>query len=461
MRKILFLASLLFVFFSAARATHLRSGEIQVRQLSPDGLTVEVTIVVYTNTINTAVLFGGDQDRLDFGDGTSLLIPEQQNVLQPSLGSGVAMASYTIAHTYASQGAYLITYAEQNRNEGVLNMDESVNTMFYIETLITLKPGISYRTPDFLLPSIHHAVAGKPFSLSLSCVDSMGHQLFYETFTPKRAKNATVTNYTLPENFEINSFNGLITWDTKFNGAYTAGEYGFAVRVWQFDLEGVVIGYITRDFQVILEDGTSDGEIVDNVDLDENNRIYVPEDNTFELKVVATATETDNVMLSAYSELSEDVFQFTTYDSTTDEGISLKAAKLVVQNSNEIVRDLPYVITIRSRFESDGTVLANDLNYLFYTKDTELVMPEHPVTSTENEVSKAFFVYPNPTRDLIYFSEDANNLEFELWDTAGTIRQQGTAKPDTTADLHHLSPGLYLLVLKEKNKRSVVKIIRE
>src|SRR5262245_12623631 len=75
-------------------ATHLRSGEIQVQQVSLDKLTVRITISVFINTINTNVLFGGEDDWLDFGDGTRMLIPETQNTLRPDLGEGVAIAEF-------------------------------------------------------------------------------------------------------------------------------------------------------------------------------------------------------------------------------------------------------------------------------------------------------------------------------------------------------------------------------
>ncbi len=58
-------SSLIFVY--SAHATHLRAGQIEVKQIST--LTVKVTVTVFTNT-NSTVLFGGEQDMLNFGDGT-------------------------------------------------------------------------------------------------------------------------------------------------------------------------------------------------------------------------------------------------------------------------------------------------------------------------------------------------------------------------------------------------------
>ena len=64
-------------------ATHLRAGEITVERVSCNSLTFRITVTVFTNTINTNVLFGGEDDWLDFGDGHRMLIPEQENVPRP------------------------------------------------------------------------------------------------------------------------------------------------------------------------------------------------------------------------------------------------------------------------------------------------------------------------------------------------------------------------------------------
>ena len=60
----------LTIFTFQAQATHLRAGEITVRRDACNSLKFWITITVFTNTINTQVLFGGDDDILDFGDNS-------------------------------------------------------------------------------------------------------------------------------------------------------------------------------------------------------------------------------------------------------------------------------------------------------------------------------------------------------------------------------------------------------
>src|SRR5688572_11059263 len=98
----LFLISFLTVIVSiGSYATHLRAGEIIVERVSCNSLTFRITVTVFTNTINTNVLFGGEDDWLDFGDGTRMLVPETANTLRPDLGDGIATAQFTVLHTYS------------------------------------------------------------------------------------------------------------------------------------------------------------------------------------------------------------------------------------------------------------------------------------------------------------------------------------------------------------------------
>ncbi|HEY9489582.1 MAG TPA: hypothetical protein VIQ51_14665, partial [Chryseosolibacter sp.] len=79
MNRKLFLRSLYLSFILitsfvySGYATHLRAGEITVERVNcSGGLTFRITVTVFTNTINTNVLFGGEDDWLDFGDGNRM-----------------------------------------------------------------------------------------------------------------------------------------------------------------------------------------------------------------------------------------------------------------------------------------------------------------------------------------------------------------------------------------------------
>ncbi len=199
---LVFLTAFLITGISkSSLATHLRAGEIIVERVNCQSLTFKITITVYTNTGST-VQFGGTQgldDLLDFGDGTQMLVPETPNTLRPDLGDNIGTASFTVFHTYAGPGKYLISYREPNRNEGVLNMANSVNTRFYIETFIDIDPfkGCN-NTPQLLIPPIDRACPGVAFFHNPGAFDPDGDSLSYEMVIPFGDRSLTVAKYRDP-----------------------------------------------------------------------------------------------------------------------------------------------------------------------------------------------------------------------------------------------------------------------
>ncbi|MFZ6013549.1 MAG: gliding motility-associated C-terminal domain-containing protein, partial [Bacteroidota bacterium] len=191
---------LMTVSLQKSNATHLRAGEIIVERVNCNSLTFKITVTVFTNTINTNVLFGGDDDWLDFGDGSKpILVPETQNTLRPDLGEGIATASFTIFHTYSGFQRYVISYSEPNRNDGVVNMDGSVNTRFYIETEIIVDPFLGCNnTPQLLVPPIDRACTTEAWSHNPGAFDPDGDSISYELVIPFRDRNTTVVNYKAP-----------------------------------------------------------------------------------------------------------------------------------------------------------------------------------------------------------------------------------------------------------------------
>lgn len=304
-------------------ATHLRAGEITVERVSCNSLTFRITVTVFTNTINTSVLFGGEDDWLDFGDGSRpRLVPETPNTLRPDLGEGIATASYTIEYTYSGYGEYVISYSEPNRNEGVVNMDISVNTRFYIETKIVVDPFFGCNnTPKLLVPPIDRACTGATWFHNPGAYDPDGDSISYELVIPFRAEDQTVVNYKDPSDpkyytnyevgneaatgrptFSINPQDGTLTWDAP--GNLGVGEYNiaFIIKEWrQIDGEWVSNGFVRRDMQIIVEDC-------------ENERpdLIVPEDvcveagTTLDETIFGIDPDNDPVKIEAFSE----IFQF-------------------------------------------------------------------------------------------------------------------------------------------------------
>ncbi|MEO7989079.1 MAG: T9SS type A sorting domain-containing protein [Chryseolinea sp.] len=471
MKRIIFCVLAILLFSNIASATHLRGGHISIKQLGKTSLTCRITITVYTNTNGTSVLFGGTKfeegDLLDFGDGTNrVLVPEigpgknppGSTYLLIDAARGVARATYTIEHVYTAPGRYLVSYREANRNEGIINMDQSVNTFFYIESSFTLDPSIdrAYASPNFRAEPIFRATSESGFSYSMAALDSNDYELLYELTTPKMEINQDVQNFKLPESFSINQFNGVITWNSKFQGLFRAGQYAYAVKVYQIK-DNHVIGYTIRDFQIILDDDNFSSPISDNRDLDENNRIYIPTGNTYTFKVFAEDSEVTS--LEVFSELSShsNLFSFTSYDSTHDTQ-NIKVGVVSVTSSAELLRDNPYAIVVRGHYRS-GT-FRKDLGYLFYTKDIEIPGLDIILGASEEELS--LNIYPNPAKDFLKIEGDGpKSKTIKLLSVNGQLILEKKNFKEDTLDLRGVPPGVYVLQIgSDGSDQKIFRIIK-
>jgi hypothetical protein len=272
MKKYLLLAALATTSFTVY-ATHLRAGYITVEPVNCESRTYKITVTVFTDT-ESPVLFGGSQDVLDFGDGTQVLVPETPN--SPIPGNGrIGVATRSFLHTFPGPARYTISYVEPNRNIGVLNMSNSVNTTFYIETQIDVSSLGCSSSPRILSAPIDIGCVGNAFSYNPAAYDVDGDSLSYEFVVPFRDRNAEVTGYrslidpVFYSNFSsgneagdgsptlsINT-DGTIIWDAaSLPTSVNSGEYSlaFLIKEWR-KINGVWTqgGFVRVDMQIIVD----------------------------------------------------------------------------------------------------------------------------------------------------------------------------------------------------------------
>jgi hypothetical protein len=318
-RQLFLSGLLLFAACFYANATHLRAGEITVTRESCTSLTFIITITVYTNT-GSEIKFG--DGILDFGDGGAPHItPTRDAVKRDDLGTNVGKVVYSIAHTYSGPGRYVISYFEHNRNAGILNMFNSVETPFYLESTVSIDPFLGCdNSPRLLVAPIDKACRGAAWYHNPGAYDPDGDSLSYEFTIPKRDKGVPVNNYRDPNvkefydrvginygtanedkngqpTFTIDSLTGTIVWDAP--GA--PGEYNiaFVIRQWR-KIAGVWVnqGYVVRDMQIIVEDCAN-----------KRPELQVPPDICVEAKTKVTAEifgtdpDHDKVKIEAFSQI--------------------------------------------------------------------------------------------------------------------------------------------------------------
>src|SRR5260221_9499776 len=99
-----------------SRATHLRGGEITVQQLQCGSLKYEITLTIYTNT---ATPIQAGQGTSSFADGSSMVVPSLSSILVGA-NFNIGTAVFQTSHQFSTSATYTISYAEHNRNGGIL-----------------------------------------------------------------------------------------------------------------------------------------------------------------------------------------------------------------------------------------------------------------------------------------------------------------------------------------------------
>ena len=203
---------------STAAATHNRSGSITYRHIS--GYTYEFTITTCTKSSSDA-----DRPELEilWGDGTldtvSRVDPPQFN-----LGDDVQKNTYIAQHTFTGPATYIISVEDPNRNSGVLNITNSVDKVFCIQSELVISPFIGSPNNSIVIedcPCPEFACQNTLYCYNLSAYDPDGDSLSY-SLVPCRGENCL--EMSIPEIYEypdevgggtmtIDPISGTLCWD--------------------------------------------------------------------------------------------------------------------------------------------------------------------------------------------------------------------------------------------------------
>jgi gliding motility-associated-like protein len=245
LRRILLITAILTGIISDLFATHNRAGEITYEQISQ--FYYKVTITTYTKTSSPA-----DRPELDiyWGDGTMSTLPRasfQDNFGGP--GSDIRKNVYFGFHTYPGPSVYTIYFEDPNRNGGVVNIPNSINVPFYVETQLIISAALGFNnSPVLLQPPIDEGVIGQVFIHNANAYDPDGDSLSYELFICRGADGLPIPGYSYPaasNSFTLDPVTGDLIWDSPVG----CGEYNvaFLIREWR---NGFNIGYVERDMQI-------------------------------------------------------------------------------------------------------------------------------------------------------------------------------------------------------------------
>ena len=268
-------------------ATHIRAGEIIARRIDNLTYTYEFIFVGYRDR-NSTIPFGNGV--FDFGDGTVIDVGTTEFSLAV-VSSTIERAEYRVVHTYNRVQSYIVSYREQDRNGGISNMLNSVNTPFYVETMIVIDPFLGVNnSPVLTVPPIDEGSPGVRFIHNPGAFDPDGDILTYNLVIPRQSKEEEVfgyvdiddpqfyTNWTEgseeggPASFELLENDGDLIWDSPgdifklsgFNcpdGVDQCSEYNVAFKITEWRERGGSlerVGYVIRDMQIVIYEGDNE-----------------------------------------------------------------------------------------------------------------------------------------------------------------------------------------------------------
>ena len=285
----LLLLSLGWLRPEAARASHLRAGDIQAKV---DTITGNPNHIYFKLTLYRDIN-GVDQPSVTiyYGDGT------RQDNIPKATSTRIASAetdifTYNFDHIYSGANNYTITFVGENRNAGVVNMSSSSSQTFYISTTIAINPAFvtgRNHSPVLRAPAIDRAALGQVFLHNPAGYDADGDSLAYKLQPSRQVQGGTATasvdnqpdsvrctNYVYPSSQTIVAakqvaYNGVpagipgndaiirqdvntgqITWNAPGKVGYY--NVAFVVEEWRRLPGGFrrKIGQVIRDMQIIV-----------------------------------------------------------------------------------------------------------------------------------------------------------------------------------------------------------------
>ncbi len=313
--QFIFICLFIFFFSTKVKATHIRAGEVTATLISCQNFSYRFTVTGYTD-LGSDVVFGGGE--INYGDGVVETFPTGEFDVFEDLGDLRAINIYFKDHTFPGPGIYKISFREFNRNADIVNMDNSVNTPFYVETVIIIDPFLGCNnTPVLLNPPIDDACVGVTFLHNAGAVDVDGDSLSYEFTIPKQDQDIPVVNYRFPDvhdialydaknedqtgpaTFTLDQRTGDVVWDAPGG----EGEYNWAFRVVEWrKIEGIwyKLGYVTRDMQVNVTDCDNDPP-----EIEPPPDTCVVAGELLQEEIIATDPDNDPIILSSFGSVYE------------------------------------------------------------------------------------------------------------------------------------------------------------
>jgi gliding motility-associated-like protein len=356
---------LILFFLSAIKlfATHNRAGEISF--CTDNGLTYYFTVTTYTEPYSCApdrceleINYGDGQKETIFRvNGNPCPIPASCGTSQGNCSNCGEMITptlkknvYTSVHTYSGAGTFVISMEDPNRNDGILNIPNSSNVLFYITNTLIINPFAGYNcNPTLTFPPIDNGCIGYPYQHNPGAVDPEGDSLAFSLIDCFMDGGQPISGYELPNvvpiiqgTIEINPYTGTLTWDSP----KIQGEYNVCILIQEYR-NGVLVGSMVRDMQITISSCPTNKPPV----LEVETPLCVLAGETINSQITGSDPDFDFLTLSSEGEAYELLIKPAVFDSISQFGPI--NTSLTWETDCEHVRKNPYLFYFKL-FDNGG-----------------------------------------------------------------------------------------------------------
>ena len=327
-------------------ATHQRAAEITYEWKGNNAY--EFTLITYS--IPNTAWQQRDSLLVKWGDGFESYVPR---VGIQDMGSNTVRSVYRIMHYYSSSGTYTISMEDANRNNGVVNVPNSVSVPMYIESELVISPflGNHNNSVQLLNAPLDQGCVGKPFYHNPAAYDPDGDSLSYRLVPCRGAYGLDIPGYFYPQassQFTIDAKTGLLQWENPV----VQGEFNIAILIEEWR-KGVKVGSVIRDMQILIN--ACDNDLPNITAIGDT---CVIAGATLDFLIQASDPDGDEVTLEASGaplELSEGAAALT---PQTDFGLR-PTIEFAWNTQCSHIRKEPYQLVIHAKDNSSPVALSN------------------------------------------------------------------------------------------------------
>ncbi len=427
-------------------ASHLRAGEITAKRISMTSLTYEITVTTYHDEAGGRMASDSQNDvKLcikPFGIGAGTVITVKRTN-RTRVNNATSKNVFVTTYTFPSPGRFVISCGIRNRNKDVTNINNSLETPFYLETIIDINAALGLnRTPVLLNAPLDSARTGQKFCHNPAAFDADGDSLAYRMSIPKQGEEGTCVGQNVaykdpalgidanaknelqnaPATLSINAKTGELCWDAPA----VIGQYNiaFIIEEWR---DGIKIGEIVRDMQIIVVEGGINKRPL----LEPIKDVCVEAGQLMNQTIRATDPDGNRVFISIYGgvfnvdvdgktiEPSLIEKQYATYSPLVYQATPA-TAQMRWQTNCTHVRDQPYQMTAKVEDQPARNIVSLAS---FATFNIKVVAPKPKnltvvdVTTTSNRGFKldwSLYGCQTPGAQIIVFrKEGCSNIKFD------------------------------------------------